>query len=212
MQRREKRFEIACPKCGVSFEKDLPTAIFADKPERNEILEGKFGEMTCPECGMAFILNYRFAYTDESKSFMIINDPDFIDKKARLAFSTSLGLIGLDRKNELYKHRLRITYDYPSLKEKILIFEKGLDDRVIELMKYFLVHSDDFAYKVEQIKSFYYGADNKFYLETVLNVGASLDFSQTLYDTIVNNYGEIIKKDLNHLIDRSWAEEFLRTK
>ena len=111
MQRREKRFEIACPKCGMGFEKDLPTAIFAESPERNEILGGKFGEMTCPECGRTFILNYRFAYTDETNAFMIVNDPDFIDKKARLAFSTSLGLIGLDRKNELYKHRLRITYD-----------------------------------------------------------------------------------------------------
>lgn len=212
MQRREKRFEIACPKCGHNFEKNLPTAIFADKPERDEILEGKFGEITCPECGGAFILNYRFAYTDEVNSFMIVNDPEFVDKKARLAFSTSLGLIGLDRKNELYKHKVRITYDYPTLKEKILIFEKDLDDRVIELMKYFLIHSDDFAYKPDQIKSFYYGENDKFYLETALNVGVSLDFSQTLYDTIVDNYGQIIKKDINHLIDRSWAEEFLRAK
>ena len=212
MEKREKVFKIACPKCGHKFEESLPTAIFALGADREEIIAGNFANLTCPECGNKFVLNYRFAYTDEANAFMIVNDPDFIDKKARLAFSTSLGLIGLDRKNELYKHRLRITYDYPSLKEKILIFEKGLDDRVIELMKYFLVHSDDFAYRPEQIKSFYYGENDKFYLETVLNVGASLDFSRTLYDTIVNNYGEIIKKDLNHLIDRSWAEEFLRAK
>lgn len=211
MEKREKVFEITCPKCGNKFEKSLPTAIFSLGEERDEIFQGKFADLICPSCANEFILNYRFAYTDEINLFMIVNDPAFVDKKARLAFSTGLGLIGAERKDELIKHNLRITYDYQALKEKIYIFEAGLDDRVIELMKYFIINSEDFAYKPNQIKDFIFTENKEFYLETVLNVGLKLDFSDILYETILTNYGEFIKKDRSFLVDRTWAENFLKT-
>ncbi|EEI86455.1 hypothetical protein HMPREF0072_0977 [Anaerococcus lactolyticus ATCC 51172] len=211
MEKREKVFEITCPKCSNKFEKSLPTAIFSLGEQRDEIFQGKFADITCPSCANEFILNYRFAYTDEINLFMIVNDPAFVDKKARLAFSTGLGLIGAERKDELIKHNLRITYDYQALKEKIYIFEAGLDDRVIELMKYFIINSEDFAYKPNQIKDFIFTENKEFYLETVLNVGLKLDFSDILYETILTNYGEFTKKDRSFLVDRTWAENFLKT-
>ena len=79
-------------------------------------------------------------------------------------------------------------------------------------MKYFLINSEDFAYKPEQIKDFIFTEDKEFYLETVLNVGLKLEFSDILYDTIVNNYGDLIKKDMNLLVDRAWAENFLKAE
>lgn len=212
MERREKVFEITCPKCGHKFEKTLPTAIFSLGEERDEVLSGKFASITCPSCANEFLLNYRFAYTDEINRFMVVNDPAFVNKKARLAFSTSLGLIGKARKDELVKHKLRLSYDYKSLREKISILEMGLDDKVVELMKYFLINSEDFAYKPEQIKDFIFTEDKAFYLETVLNVGLKLEFSDILYNTIVENYGDYLKKDMNLFVDRAWAENFLKGK
>lgn len=206
MERREKVFDLACPSCKHEFKKDLPTAIFA-KENDEDILD--FARITCPSCGEDFLLNYRFAYTDEINEFMIVNDPAFVDRKARLAFSTSLNLIDKFRKDELYRHELRVTYDYETLLEKIKIFERGLNDKVVELMKYFLIMSEDFAYGPEQIADFRYGEDNKFYLKTVLNVSLSMDFSDVLYDTIINNYEEALKKDRTLLIDKAWAEDFL---
>lgn len=212
MERREKVFKITCPKCGHNFEKTLPTAIFPLGEDREKIIKEDFATITCPACENDFILNYRFAYTDEVNLFMVVNDPAFVDKKARLAFSTGLGLIGAARKDELINHTLRLTYDYKALREKINILEMGLDDKVIELMKYFLINSEDFAYKPEQIKDFIFTEDKEFYLETVLNVGLKLEFSDILYDTIVNNYGDLIKKDMNLLVDRAWAENFLKAE
>lgn len=209
MEKREKVFDITCPKCGHKFEKSLPTAIFSSIEEKEEILSGKFGNITCPSCANEFILNYRFAYTDETNLFMVVNDPAFVDKKARLAFSTGLGLIGAARKDELIKHNLRLTYNYKALREKIAIFEAGLDDRVIELMKYFLINNEDFSYKPDQVKDFIFTDKREFYLETVLSVGLKLDFSDLLYETILSNYGEAIKKDRSYLVDRAWAENFL---
>ena len=212
MEKREKVFKIACPKCGHKFEESLPTAIFALGADREEIIAGNFANLTCPECGNKFVLNYRFAYTDEANLFMLVNDPAFVDRKARLAFSTGLGLIGATRKDELIKRTLRITYDYQALREKIAIFESGLDDKVVELMKYFLINSEDFAYEPCQIKDFIFTKDKEFHLKTVLNVGLKLEFSDILYDTIVNNYGDLIKKDMNYLIDRDWAKNFLKAE
>lgn len=212
MEKREKIFEITCPKCGHKFEKSLPTALFSLGEEKDKLLSGEFGQITCPSCGNVFVLNYRFAYTDEINLFMVVNDPAFVDKKARLAFSTGLGLIGADRKNELIKHTLRITYDYKALREKIAILELGLDDKIVELMKYFLINSENFAYKPDEIKDFIFTSDKEFYLETVLNVGLKLEFSDILYNTIVENYGEMIKKDMDLLVDRAWVEKFLKLK
>lgn len=212
MERREKVFEITCPKCGHKFEKTLPTAIFSLGEDRNSLDSGDFAKMTCPACGYDFILNYRFAYTDEINLFMVVNDPAFVDRKARLAFSTGLGFIGASRKDELVKHTLRITYDYKSLMEKIAILEMGLNDKVVELMKYFLINSDDFSYKPEEIKELIFTKDKEFYLETVLNVGLKLEFSDILYNTIINNYGDFLKKDMSLLVDRAWAEKFLKEK
>lgn len=210
MERREKVFGVTCPKCDHVFEETLPTAVFPTGLDRKKISDGDFAELSCPSCGNKFILNYRFAYTDEDKHFMVVNDPAFVDKKARLAFSTSLGLIGSSRKDELIKHDLRISYDYKTLMEKIAIFEAGLDDKVVELMKYFLINSEDFAYEPSQIKDFVFTEEGDFYLETVLNVGLKMDFSEILYETIVKNYGDAIKKDMAYLVDRTWAEEFLK--
>ncbi|WP_311482434.1 CpXC domain-containing protein [uncultured Anaerococcus sp.] len=212
MEKREKVFKIACPKCGHKFEESLPTAIFALGADREEIIAGNFANLTCPECGNKFVLNYRFAYTDEANLFMLVNDPAFVDRKARLAFSTGLGLIGAARKDELIKRTLRITYDYQALREKIAIFESGLDDKVVELMKYFLINSEDFSYDPCQIKDFIFTKDKEFHLKTVLSVGLKLEFSDILYDTIVNNYGDLIKKDMNYLIDRNWAKNFLKAE
>lgn len=212
MERREKIFGVTCPKCNHKFEENLPTAIFSTGDENESIKAGDFAGLTCPSCGNEFALNYRFAYTDEINQFMIVNDPAFVDRKARLAFSTSLGLIGASRKDELVKHTLRVTYDYDMLREKIAILEAGLDDKVIELMKYFLINSEDFAYEATDIKEMTYKADGKFYLTTQLNVGLSLDFSDMLYDTIVTNYSDYLKKDMELLVDRAWAEKFLTQK
>lgn len=207
MKRREKLFTIKCPSCGHEFEKSLPTAIFA--PDVKDIGSGEFARCKCPSCDYDFTLNYRFAYTDDEESFMVINDPAFIDRKARLAFSTSLGFIGGERKSKLHEISLRITYNYDQLYEKINILGAGLDDKVVELMKYFLLESEDFAYGPDQIVRFVFAEDKKFYLRTSLNVDLTVDFSDVLYDTIVNNYGKALKKDTSYLIDRNWAEKFL---
>lgn len=79
-------------------------------------------------------------------------------------------------------------------------------------MKYFLINSENFAYKPDEIKDFIFTSDKEFYLETVLNVGLKLEFSDILYNTIVENYGEMIKKDMDLLVDRAWVEKFLKLK
>lgn len=96
--------------------------------------------------------------------------------------------------------------------EKIAILEMGLNDKVVELMKYFLINSDDFRYKPEEIKELIFTKDKEFYLETVLNVGLKLEFSDILYNTIINNYGDFLKKDMSLLVDKAWAEKFLNEK
>lgn len=211
MEKRQKIFAIRCPKCGHHFEKTLPTAIFAHVNDDKNFSEN-FGILTCPSCDGEFILNYRFAYTDEIDEFMIVNDPEFVEKKARLAFSTSLGFLDKARKDELYKHKVRITYDYDQVREKIAIFKEGLDDRVVELMKVFLLESEDFAYKADQVKSFTFTDDKSFALVTELNVGVKVDFSDFLYDTVKENYKDKLGKEISYMVDRPWALDFLSRK
>ncbi|MDO5046929.1 MAG: CpXC domain-containing protein [Anaerococcus sp.] len=210
MQKRINQFKVKCPSCEESFETKLNTAVFADSLERRDILEDKFASIICPDCGHIFRLNYNFAYTDDDIKFMIINDPKFVDLQYRLAFLSSLKLLDKTRKGEAKKFVMRMTKDLDELKEKIIIFESFLSDKAIELMKYILLESDDFALSYDDVKSFTYEDDGNFKILTKDGQVMSLGFLKDVYTRILNQYEDYFKEEESQMIDRNWAYEFLK--
>ena len=210
MQTREKIFGITCPACGDTFEKEMNTAVFSATEDRELILTNQFGIQHCPNCGHEFVLNYRFAYTDDEIKFMIVNDPQFVDGKARLAFKSSLTLLDKFHKEEQEKYLTRMTSDIEELREKIVIFENYLSDKAIEIMKYILLESNELAFDHDDVISFRLVDGNTYLIKTTDGKEYTLGFVREVYDKIISQYDGLFDTENAVKVDKNWAYEFVK--
>jgi hypothetical protein len=120
---------IACF-CESTFEADIPeTADLASDPEVEQaILDGDFMSVTCPACGKRLTPEYPFRLSGVKGlgEILLVPEPD----RAALARGKLETVSGTEG---------RVVAGFPELVEKLVISGAGLDDRVIEIMKYYLL-------------------------------------------------------------------------
>lgn len=123
--------EMNCPKCNEPHSAHLYISINAttDPQFRDDLLEEKLLRFKCESCGYEGRYTYPLLYNDMKKRFMIYLIPE-IDR-----FQLEDRTLEDDYRN-LKGIKKRITADFNSFKEKIFIFESGLDDMAVELTKY----------------------------------------------------------------------------
>ena len=123
--------EVTCPKCNHTQGAHLYISINAsnDPQFKNALLSGKILQYRCEKCGYEARYTYPLLYNDMKRRFMVYLIPE-IDR-----FQLEDRALEDDYRN-LKGIRKRITADFNSMKEKIFIFESGLDDMAVELTKY----------------------------------------------------------------------------
>ena len=123
---------IHCPGCKKPAEVTMWESINAglDPELKAQVLDGSLFAFTCPSCGIKESLAYPSLYHDPEQRFMAWWMPSN-DEKQQQAYLEDLNKAELG----LPDYRLRLVPNLNCLKEKILIFDNGLDDRVIELIK-----------------------------------------------------------------------------
>lgn len=205
---RTMTFLITCNECINDFEVDLNTA-FIKNNKINKIMDDDFALLTCPNCGHKFTLNYRFVYTDNERKFMIVNDPNFIEIKNQLAFKSSLRLLDKISKEEIEGFKIRMCKEIEETREKILIFENNLDDKIIELMKIFLADSNDFDFDKNEVKSIIYTKNNKFLIK-LESKNILMDFIDEIYNLIKEKYEIYFEDNIAENIDKKWAIKFMK--
>ncbi len=122
--------KIACPKCSESTEAKLYMSINAtNEPTlRSDVLDERLFKFRCTACGHEARLTYPVLYNDMKNRFMVYLIPE-IDR-------FQLEDVELEQKYERLKGvRKRITSDFNSFKEKVFVFESGLDDMAVEITK-----------------------------------------------------------------------------
>jgi hypothetical protein len=119
---------IACF-CESTFEADIPeTADLASDPEVGPaILAGEFMSVTCPACGKVLTPEFPFRLS----SVPVFGELVLVPEADRVALSRG--------KLAAAETRGRVAVGFAELAEKLLIANAGLDDRVIEIMKYYLL-------------------------------------------------------------------------
>ena len=207
--------EMCCPKCSKTTSAHLYISINAtnDPGFREDLLSGKLLEFTCPHCGYQGRYTYPLLYNDMKRRFMVYLIPE-IDR-----FQLEDRKLEDDYRN-LKGIRKRITPDFNSMKEKIFIFESGLDDMAVELTKYavgaMVAKKHDLSRVSEGYLSLYNREDNTIGFTFFLGEknepfvqSARLEIyrkSQKIVDAICGN-----DKKLSGFIkiDREWAENTL---
>lgn len=121
---------IACPKCNETTQTDIYTSInaFNDPELREKALDESLFKWRCESCGYEARLTYPVLYNDMKNRFMIYLIPRI--ERFQLA----------DRELEeefdnLKNINKRLVPDFNSFKEKVFIFESGLDDMAVEVTK-----------------------------------------------------------------------------
>lgn len=121
---------IACPKCSESTEAKLYMSINAtNEPTlRSDVLDERLFKFRCTACGHEARLTYPVLYNDMKNRFMVYLIPE-VDR-------FQLEDIELEQKYERLKGiRKRLASDFNGFKEKVFIFESGLDDMAVEITK-----------------------------------------------------------------------------
>lgn len=127
-----------CPQCGHECSAKVWGSInVKEKPElKGQILDGSFFVNTCPECGNEVTLVYNCLYLDEDnhQMFYLIagNGSEEDDFQAEQEAKAAANMVPFWREGD---YILRIVHSASDLREKVMIFDAGYDDRVVEIAK-----------------------------------------------------------------------------
>jgi len=123
---------IICPECGHEQEIHvIPSVNVTVEPEmREKVLSGEIFLFTCEKCGFAGFAGYPFIYEDKETAggFLIYLEPECEDREVGVDGDVADQIL-------LQNMTMRLVTTVNELKEKIFVFEAGLDDRVLELFK-----------------------------------------------------------------------------
>lgn len=129
---------IRCPKCGqmsgITVWNSITVKDSADL--KADLLAGKINIFHCPSCSYNALMPTPLLYHDEDRRLMIsfspCSDPLLGEQLYENVCRTS-GESGELEKLEGYN--LRFITDYNELLEKLLIFENGMNDKAVEVIK-----------------------------------------------------------------------------
>ena len=211
-----KDYRLICPRCRTQFTYSAPEVVDGVKePQLKEkIFSGEFFVVTCPQCGSENAVLLPLLYHDSRKRFMI----QLIDETDEDPFENALG--EMQKADEIREHaiknswRLRIVRDPNELLEKILIFEDGMDDRAVELIKAQL--KEDLSKQLgKDITGLFYSPSDSgacFVVETDEGFIGELPAERSALLQAAELFSAVPGKDApeNRRIDSEWAEEILR--
>lgn len=196
-----------CQKCGkehrVEIYKSINTATDPDLKAR--VLDGSLFLWECPDCGASNLVAYDCLYHDPQEKFMLwmlpFGEPEGPEKDAIMRQAKAMG-----------DYRLRIVSNAGDLMEKVLVFDAGLNDRCVELMKY-IAGSEQGMEGVSNLH-FYRMQDDVMVFSGVRE--GKMDgfgFGLNVYEDcqgILERNPEVAKEDGFIRIDSQWVESIIK--
>lgn len=114
---------------------------------------------------------------------------------------------------EIPGYRKRIVTDQNALREKAIIFDQKLDDRVIEIIKLIYYFNASKQVPDANISAVYFlVAGGKYILEFIGDKTLSAEVPVEMYEEIKRDFAERLEAvgDKDALVDVRWASEFLK--
>ncbi|MBR3212173.1 MAG: CpXC domain-containing protein, partial [Firmicutes bacterium] len=179
--------------------------------DKQALLDGTFFVTTCRECGDRILVEYPIMYVDRDKKLTVYmlpgGGPEVLEQ---------LNSLPVPEKDVDPEAVFRLVTNGTDLIEKILIFDNGRDDRLIELYKLVLagkiredwpdVTGDDLLYYSENGSEFFIVWDED------LDPGSeklTIILDEELYQRLIDDFSEAVALEPNKyaLVDQEWIEE-----
>lgn len=207
---RQSKKTITCPECGEVNEFIIWQSLNGDMdPEaKQQLLDGTLFGFECKKCGHKSSVSYPILYHDMKNEAMVYYvDEDSVEKTQAIMSDT-------ENKTgpEMSGYRKRIVTDQNALREKAIIFEHGLDDRIIEIIKLLYYFNATEKFPDANITAIYFlVADGKFILEFFGDNTLSAEIPISMYDNVKKKYADRLEAAGNteSIINLDWARAFL---
>lgn len=205
---------ITCPKCGAEGEFRIWDSVNTtlDPELKEKVRSGELFVWTCPGCGSKITVDYPTLYHQMEDRVMIYYAPNEMEE-------TAAALKGLFRDadgefkeikeiNLDYNYTKRVVATKNQFREKLVILDEGLDDRVVELTKAYMRAA---LYQQDPdmiINEFLLDAENGkriFALHLADGRWATSGFAQDLYDFFADRYKAELESNKDVIIDYDWA-------
>ena len=146
--------KVACAACDHVHDADVAESLhISTRPDvREDILAGRFHRFRCPACAAWTTIEKLLAYTDFDRRHWFTVVPvvelPFLAQWRELAISTFQATM-LERAPALVREEMapqmlrRLVFGLASLREKLIAFDHGLDDRVLEVLKLEILRQRD---------------------------------------------------------------------
>ena len=193
--------KATCPVCGQEFEYTMWQSVNTALPTaREDVISGRLFDVPCPHCGKTIRIVYPILYNDLENGMMVYLAPeeslDTVKTAVESIYSSGC--------------RARAVTDLDHLREKAMILEAGLDDRVVEIMKLIVKHqiAPQGLGPVEKILF----SDRESPRFEILAGGqwgiVALDMAD--YGKIRDAFSGLLEQeDAAYLIDEAWAQNIL---
>lgn len=205
---------ISCPKCKAKNQVHIYKSVNAqeDTKIKEKILTGELFDFYCPYCEYRARLYYPCLYNDVKNRFMVYFIPD-IEKGQMIDRAVEMEFPNMPRVTK------RIVPTFNEFKEKILIFEAGLDDMAMELTKAAVAEAVQRKKEAETAECYFsrYDKENNvlgftFFLgedHVPFNQNTKIDVYKKSWN-IVSRLGKKERTMKGFIkIDRAWAENIL---
>ena len=205
-----EKTHLLCPQCVEGIDVTVYRSIDNRLPDAAEkVISGELFRYRCPHCGRKDRLEYDLSFHDADHNvwIQVVHDPAQIPDYVRALNLSS-------RHQEL---RVRIVHNIHELREKMMAFVMGRDDRILEIYKYiaktqFLLQSPGFVLTREPVYAGSIETGDEavtFFGQGGRNEIAPLD--ERFYRSLHTEFsGRIQAEPRRYVYDSAWAEDFAR--
>ena len=140
----ENIISTTCPSCGSITEFEPATTLMPGSEALLDLYKGELNTCICPTCDQSFRIETPILFRDDDSRSLVYLLPDddadeenvdaLVDRIVKDAF-------GPTKKEAI--PTVRVVTEHSHFLEKIAILQKGLDDRIIEYVKYLLFENSD---------------------------------------------------------------------
>lgn len=142
----QKTYSIRCPQCGHEQNVELYDSInVSQQPElKNTLFENRLNRIVCEDCDASFRIDKPLLYHDPDRNILIHWMPDnAVSRDAILdEFDKSMEELRAALPEGVETPRVRLVFERVELVELIFLVEAGMEERVVEYIKY-TVHSQN---------------------------------------------------------------------
>lgn len=180
---------LKCPKCGQMSDITVWNSItVSDSPDlKDDLLKGRVNIFRCPTCERVGLMSVPLLYHDEDKRLMISFSPtNDVVLAEQLYEQVSESSKNSGELEKLEGYNLRFVTDYNELLEKILIFDMGLNDKAVEVIKLMILSQE--LDKAEQRSARFGKLENDtlefMIIDTIENQVYTSSVPKSSYDTV----------------------------